>query len=133
MSCNDVAVERREMAQWSFPLVCDLVRSRYGEARSQFQSKVLDISFIHSHLWRARILADEPAARCAQDQLRESIRQLGLSPHLVAEVDEEILDELMEVVIQRFHRSPLKASACSHILLHIARTLDYMPEPLAAA
>ena len=39
----------------------------------------------------------------------------------------------MDVVTQRFHRSPVKASVCGHILLHIAKNLAYTPKVLAVA
>jgi hypothetical protein len=39
----------------------------------------------------------------------------------------------MEVVAQRHHRSPQKASICGQILLHVAKNLAFTPQPLAVA
>ena len=51
----------------------------------------------------------------------------------VCDLDDLLLNELMDVVTQRFHRSPVKASVCGHILLHIAKNLAYTPKVLAVA
>jgi hypothetical protein len=87
----------------------------------------------HSHLWRARILDDSFSLRRARDELAGHIQQLGLPPDLVEDIDEDILDELMQVVTQRFHRSPVRAAICGQILLHVAKQLAFTPKPLAMA
>ena len=120
--------ERLEMALWCFPIVSDLTLERYGAAIGRRHASLRIVSFQHSQLWQALILDDAAAARKARDELGSNHQLLGLSPDFV-----EDLDELMEVVTQRFYRSPLKASACGHILLHIAKNLAYTPRALTAA
>jgi hypothetical protein len=44
-----------------------------------------------------------------------------------------VLDELMDVVAQRFQRTPNRARISAHILLHVANNLVYTPEALNAA
>ena len=125
--------ERLEMALWCFPIVSDLTLERYGAAIGRRHASLRIVSFQHSQLWQALVLDDPSAAGAAQQALNANLRRLGLPLHLVEDIDEEILDELMDVVIQRFHRSPSKASACAHLLLHIAKNLAYTPEALTAA
>ena len=125
--------ERREMALWCFPIITDLVRERYAAAVGSSGVSVFNLAFSHSNLWRARILDDAAALRKARDEVGGNIRQVGLPPHLAVDIDEEILDELMEVVTQRHHRSPQKASICGQILLHVAKNLAFTPQPLAVA
>ena len=125
--------ERRDMARWSFPIVCDLVRERYTTAVDSLRVSVFSVSFAHGQLWQALIL-DQPAAiLAAREELSRNLQNLGLPLHVVVDIDEQILDELMDVAIQRFHRTPFKATICGHILLHIAKNLTYTPEVLAAA
>lgn len=133
MSHNLDPSERREMAFWCFPIVTDLVRERYLAVIGGAGASILNVVFSHSHLWRARILDDATALRKARDELAGYIRQLGLPPHLADDIDEDILDELMKVVTQRFHRSPAQAAICGQILLHVAKKLSFTPQPLAVA
>ena len=121
------------MALWCFPIITDFVRERYAAAMGRTGESAFHVAFSHSHLWRARILDDATALRKARDDLGGNIRKLGLPPHLVADIDEDILDELMEVVTQRFHRSPLQAAICGQILLHVAKNLAFTPQPMAVA
>jgi len=125
--------ERLEMALWCFPIVSDLTLERYGAAIGRRHASLRIVSFQHSQLWQALILDDAAAARKGREVLGASHHLLGLSPDFMEDLDEEVLDELMEVVTQRFYRSPLKASACGHILLHIAKNLAYTPRALTAA
>lgn len=121
------------MALWCFPIVSDLTLERYGAAIGRRHASLRIVSFQHSQLWQALILDDAAAARKGREVLGASHHLLGLSPDFMEDLDEEVLDELMEVVTQRFYRSPLKASACGHILLHIAKNLAYTPRALTAA
>jgi hypothetical protein len=125
--------ERLEMALWCFPIVSDLTLERYGAAIGRRHASLRIVSFQHSQLWQALILDDAAAKRKGREVLGASHHLLGLSPDFMEDLDEEVLDELMEVVTQRFYRSPLKASACGHILLHIAKNLAYTPRALTAA
>jgi hypothetical protein len=125
--------ERQEMAFWCYPIVTDLVRERYLGVIGGAGVAVLNVVISHSHLWRARILDDSFSLRRARDELAGHIQQLGLPPDLVEDIDEDILDELMQVVTQRFHRSPVRAAICGQILLHVAKKLAFTPKPLAMA
>jgi hypothetical protein len=121
------------MALWCFPIVSDLVRERYAAVIASLRVSVVGVAFSHTQLWHARILGDAAAVRKTREELGATLRELGLPSPLVEDIDEEILDELMDVVSQRFHRSPFMASTCGHILLHIAKNLAYTPEALTAA
>lgn len=125
--------ERREMALWCFPIVCDLVGEHYGQAIGLRHASLRLIAFSHSQLWHAMLLDDEDATRKLRGEMSWNLQVLGLQPVFADELNDLVLDELMEVVTQRFHRSPKKASICSHILLRIAKSLTYTPEVLTAA
>jgi len=125
--------ERRDMALWSFPIVFDVVRDRYAAQSANPPPLMVAAAFSHTQLWQARILDDGAALRKAREELRMDLQMLDLPPHLVDEVDEEVLGELMDVVTQRFHRSPMQASICAQILLNIATNLAFTPQPLAVA
>ena len=121
------------MAFWCFPIISDLVRERYLAVVGGAGVALLNVVIPHSQLWRARILYDAFALRRARDDLAGHIQHLGLPPDLVEDIDEDILDELMKVVTQRFHRSPTQAAICGQILLHVAKKLAFIPQPLAVA
>ena len=125
--------ERQEMALWCFPIVCDLLGEQYGRALGPRHTAVRVVAFTHSQLWRAMLLDDQNEIRKLRGEMSWNVQRLGLPPGFADELDDLVLDELMEVVTQRFHRSPMKSSACSHILLQVARSLVYAAEAVAAA
>ena len=121
------------MALWSFPLVCDLVGEHYGRAIGPRHASLRMIAFSHSQLWRAMLMDDEADIRKLRGEMSWNLGVLGLPTTFADDLNEIVLDELMEVVIHRFHRSPRCSLVCSHILLHIAKNLTYLPEAVAAA
>jgi hypothetical protein len=125
--------ERQEMALWCFPIVCDLLGEQYGRALGPRHTSVRMVAFTHSQLWRAMLLDDQNDIRKLRGEMSWNVQALGLPPGFADELDDLVLDELMEVVTQRFHRSPMKSLVCSHILLQIARNLVYAAEAVAAA
>ncbi len=133
MSHNYSPPERREMALWCFPIICDLVAESYGRVIGPRQDFLRMVAFSHSQLWQAWLLDDHSAAVKAYGEVRWNLDLMGLPPAFAEEVNDLVLDELMDVVTQRFNRSPLKAASCGHILLHIAKNLTYTPEVLSAA
>jgi len=125
--------ERREMALWCFPIICDLIGESYGRVIGARHTSLQMVAFSHSQLWQAMLLDDHAAASKAREEVRWNLEMLGLHHAFADEVNDLVLDELMDVVTQRFNRSPLKAAFCGHILLHIAKNLTYTPEALNVA
>ena len=125
--------ERRDMALWSFPIVCDLVGETYGRVIGPRHASLRMFAFCHSQLWQAMLLDDPAAAAKAHAEVTRNLKSLGLKPSFVDEVNELVLDELMDVVAQRFQRTPHRARIGAHILLNIAKNLTYTPEALTAA
>ena len=121
------------MALWSFPIVCDLVGETYGRVIGPRHVSLRMFAFCHSQLWQAMLLDDPVAAAKAHAEVARNLKSLGLKPSFVDEVNELVLDELMDVVAQRFQRTPHRARLGAHILLHIAKNLAYTPEALSAA
>ncbi len=133
MAHNYDPSERREMALWCFPIICDLIGESYGHVIGPRHASLRMVTFCHSQLWQAMLLDDHAAASKAREDVRWNLEMLGLHHAFADEVNDLVLDELMDVVTQRFNRSPLKAASCGHILLYIAKTLTYTPEALNAA
>ena len=121
------------MALWSFPIVCDLVAEAYGREIGVRHASLRMFAFCHSQLWQAMLLDDHAAGAKARAEVTSNLKSVGLRPSFVDEVNELVLDELMDVVAQRFQRTPHRARLGAHILLHIAKNLAYTPEALAAA
>jgi len=125
--------ERRDMAFWCFPIISDLVAESYGRVIGPRHSSLRMVAFCHTQLWQAMLLDDHAAASKAHGEVRWNLQLLGLQLNFADEINDLVLDDLMDVVTQRFHRSPNKASVCGHILLHVAKNLAYTPEALVAA
>ena len=125
--------ERLEMALWCFPIVCDLLGEQYGRALGPRHTSLRVVAFTHSQLWRAMLLDNQNEIHKLRGEMSWNMQRFGLPPGFADELDDLVLDELMEVVTQRFHRSPMKSSVCSHILLQVARSLVYAAEAVAAA
>ena len=125
--------ERREMALWCFPIISDLVADSYGRVIGARHASLRMVAFCHSQLWQAMLLDDHAAASKSHGELRRYLDMLDIPAAFADEVNDLVLDELMDVVTQRFHRTPFKASTCGHILLHVAKNLTYTPEALNAA
>ena len=121
------------MALWCFPIVCDLVAESYGRVIGPRHASLRVVTFCHSQLWQAMLLDDHVAARKSHGEVIWNLQLLGLQPTFADEINEVVLDELMDVVAQRFQRTPYRARVCAHILLHIAKNLVYTPEALNAA
>ena len=125
--------ERREMALWCFPILCDLIAECYGRVIGPRHPSLRMVTFCHSQLWQAMLLDDNGAARTTHGEVIGNLQLLGLQPAFADEINELVLDELMDVVAQRFQRTPNQARISAHILLHVAKNLVYTPEALNAA
>jgi len=121
------------MALWCFPIVCDLVAETYGRVIGARHASLRLVAFCHSRLWQAMLHDDHTAAVKARMEVRGNLQMLGLEAAFADEVNELVLDELMDVVAQRFQRTPHRARIGAHILLNIAKNLTYTPEALTAA
>src|SRR6185437_4101653 len=77
----------------------------------------------HCRLWRDLLLQETGHAQSARRELIRLARLIGLDPDTLDRIDEIVLNELIDVVAARFHRSPAAARDYSKSLVHVASSL----------
>lgn len=123
MTPEDLAQRQRDLALWSFPVVTDFL-CRHYEARTGLAHHNLRlVSFNHAQLWRALIL-NRPAEIEKFGRALIAALEAGRIDRAVArQLNEELLDELMRVISDRYKRSPLRISEDGHVLFQVMRRL----------
>ena len=116
------------LQEWSEPLIFDRLFSAYGELVSEALARSL--TRLHARVWRALIKGDMPAFEMQRETLVTTLRLCDLTLDHLAEVDAEIMAELLDVVISRYNRSQRTARAYHLALMQLAGRLG--PARLAA-
>jgi len=129
MSSADLSAGFSGLRQWSEPVIYDrLVAAYYRHVSDRELAR--DLTRLHARVWRALIGAD--AARF--DELRETLvaalEPCDLTLDHLAEVDNEIMIELLDVVMARYKGSQRTARAYHLALIALAGRLQ--PARLAA-
>lgn len=123
MTPEDLAKRQREMALWCFPVVTDFLYRQYEGRTGLTHQDLRLVSFNHAQFWRALILnrADEMVKyRAALDK---ALDMGHVDAAVSRQLDEDMLDELMRVVSERYKRSPLRISEDGHVLFQVTRRL----------
>jgi hypothetical protein len=110
------------LQQWSEPLIFDRLISAYcalvsdvGLARALTQ--------LHARVWRALIGGDLSGFEALRETLISALEHCSLTLNHLAEVDAEIMTELLDVVISRYNRSHRTARAYHLALMQLAGRL----------
>ena len=119
-------VVRHDMADWSHPIVTDIVTERYQYLLGRNHALLKQLSRCHCVLWRALLSENTIAVAEAHLEILNYFRQVGLGQEVALQLHEGVLDELMDIVASRFHRSPARMSECSQVLLRVARHLTVL-------
>ena len=110
------------LQQWSEPLIFDRLFSAYcklvdddGLSRS--------LTRLHARVWRALIAGDMTSFAALRETLVSALEHCSLTLDHLAEVDAEIMTELLDVVISRYNRSHRTARAYHLALMELAGRL----------
>ena len=129
MSSFDPTEGLSGLQQWSEPLIFDRLLTVYlkmvcddGLARG--------LTRLHARVWRALIGGDLRAFESLRATLISALEHCSLTLDHLAEVDNEIMMELLDVVILRYNRSHRTARAYHLALMQLAGRLA--PARLAA-
>jgi hypothetical protein len=117
------------LQQWSEPLVFDRLFSAYWRLVCDI-AVARSLTRLHARVWRALICGDVTGFEVQREILVSALQQSSLTLDHLAEVDAEIMAELLDVVISRYHRSPRTARAYHLALMQLAGQLG--PPRLAA-
>ena len=105
------------MQQWSEPLVFDRLIAAYRKLRAD---DALALTRLHARVWRALIADDATAFKGLRVELVAALGRANLPLAHLAEIDAEVMAELLEVVDARFSRSQRTMKAYHLALTEIA-------------
>jgi hypothetical protein len=119
----DLSAVRRDLAEWSEPLIADCVSAFYTACFGGDQRRARPMTLQHCRLWRNLLLQDGLHAHNARRELVRLCQLTGLDVRILDRIDELVLDELIDVIAARFHRSPATARDYSRSLISAASSL----------
>ena len=122
MSLTDSSEGFTGLRQWSEPLIFDRLYSAYRRLLSDV-ALAGAMSRLHARVWRALIAGDTPGFEALREALVAGLDHAGLTLDHLAEVDAEIMVELLEVVVSRYARSHRTAMAYHLALMELAGRL----------
>jgi hypothetical protein len=117
------------LKQWSEPVIYDRLAAAYRELSSD-RELARDLTRLHARVWRALIVGDMAGFEDLRETLIGALEPCGLTLDHLAEVDGEIMIELLDVVMARYNRSHRTARAYHLALMQLAGQLR--PARLAA-
>ena len=116
MASDDAREIGHELAEWSQSIIADRVMDSYRRFTDD-QRIVQALCLHHCRMWRG-LLADQP--KQALLSRRELIRLAcvaGADADVIDAIDRAILEEVLECVFARFHRSRVTAAAHGRTLM----------------
>ncbi len=130
------------LQQWSQPLIFDRLFAVYRKLLND-DARAHALTRLHARVWRALIAGDMAGFEALREALVSALGHANLTLNHLAEVDGEIMVELLDVVVSRYNRSHRTAMAYHLALMELVRRLrpahtaaheasELLPEPLAA-
>jgi hypothetical protein len=122
MPTTDTSEGFSGLQQWSEPLIFDRLFSAYSKLLSN-DGLARGLTRLHARVWRALINGDMKGFEALRETLISALEHCGLTLDHLAEVDGEIMVELLDVVITRYNRSHRTARAYHLALMELAGRL----------
>ena len=122
MSKPDLSDGFSGLQEWSEPLIFDRLLDAY-QILLRDDVLVRGLSRMHARVWRALIGGDISGFEALRETLITALQPCGLTLDHLAEVDGDIMVELLDVVISRYHRSQRTARAYHLALIQLAGRL----------
>ena len=117
------------LQQWSDPIIYDRLIGAYWKLISD-RELARNLTRLHARVWRALIAGEMEDFEDLRETLVGALDPCGLTLDHLAEVDGEIMTELLDVVMARYNRSHRTARAYHLALMALAGRLS--PVRLAA-
>lgn len=122
MPTNDPSEGFTGLQQWSEPLIFDRLHFAYRRLLTD-ETLARGATRLHAQVWRALIRGDMRGFESLRESLVQTLEHCSLSLNHLAEVDAEIMVELLDVVISRYNRSQRTARAYHLALMQLAGRL----------
>ena len=129
MALADLSEGFSGLKQWSEPVIYDRLAAAYYKLISD-RELARDLTRLHARVWRALIAGDVAGFEELRETLVSALEPCGLTLNHLAEVDGEIMIELLDVVMARYKSSHRTARAYHLALMELAGRLP--PVRLAA-
>ena len=129
MLMTDPAVASSGLQEWSEPVIFDQLFGAY-QRLVRDDDLARGLTRLHARVWRALIGGELQSFELLRKTLVDALQHCGLTLDHLAEVDGEIMIELLDVVISRYNRSHHVARAYHLALMRLAGHLG--PARLAA-
>ena len=123
MRSNDLTHVRRDLAEWGEPIVADQLIGHYSRVLKGQTSLAQPMAFNHRRFWRHLFAGHINEALATRRELQKLGKLVGMRSQAFDEVDRMVVDELMHVIISRFHRSPSMARDYGMTLVDLASNL----------
>jgi hypothetical protein len=120
------------LLEWADPIIFDRMLEAYGAEINDLKV-VWRLARLHARVWRALIEGDLKGFERRRADLVEALRQEDLDLDRVAEADARTLQELLTVVVDRFHRMPRVSMGYHLALLELAGRLSPRKGAMALA
>jgi hypothetical protein len=129
MRLNDLSEGFSGLKQWSEPVIYDRLAAAHYKLISD-RELARDLTRLHARVWRALIACDMENFEELRQTLVAALEPCSLTLDHLAEVDGEIMTELLDVVMARYKSSHRTARAYHLALMELAGRLR--PTRLAA-
>ena len=129
MSLADLSEGFYGLKQWSEPVIYDQLAAAYYDLVAD-RELARDLTRLHARVWRALIGGDMAGFEELREALIGALESSSLTLDHLAEVDGEIMIELLDVVMARYKGSQRTARAYHLALMELAGRLP--PVRLAA-
>lgn len=123
MRTDDNAPERADIAVWSVPLIADCLGSAYRTCLRGNEQLARHFTDQHGRFWHSVVSDDKGKATEARAMLTTLAKMCRLAEDAIGAIDELVMDELIDVVAQRYRGSPAKTRSYNRILVDAASVL----------
>lgn len=123
MRNEDLKYLFKDMSGWAEPIIADQIHGFYGNHLKNNGAQTNQAIVQHRLFWRYLLAGQDKLALHARRELQNKARSQGIAMDILNEVDHLILDELMNVTMLRFHRSPANVRNYGRTFIEIASQL----------
>ncbi len=116
------ATPQSDLTFWSEAAVCDRLSTFYL-SRVHDASLAHQAARMHWSIWRGYLNDLAIPARASQQALAKWLVDAKLPPNLLEAGNNLVIDEIVELILQRFRRAPLQAKAYTKCLVAAATRL----------